>query len=233
MLAIIPARSGSKGLPGKNVKELCGLPLIGYSIKAALDSKYISKVIVSTDCDKIYQISINLGADESFLRPSYLAEDNSMAIDSYVYTLERLAKEQGEIHDNFIVLQPTSPLRDSNFIDAAIELFHNKGADSVISVSQNPHPLHWSKKLSPDGKLSDVFENNTIQNRQEYEDTFTPNGAIYIFKSQLIKSGLYVSDNTFGYIMPAKSSVDIDTLEDFEYAEFLLRKKFREEKCSQ
>lgn len=229
VLAIIPARAGSKGLPGKNIKELCGLPLIGYSIKAALESKHVSKVIVSTDCEEIYKLSISLGADKSFLRPKELAQDDSLAIDCYKYTIERLENEVGDLISSFIVLQPTSPLRTAKNIDDAIDLFLEKNADSVISVCGDPHPLNWSKKISIDGRLSDIFTSNNILNRQEYEETFTPNGAVYVFKTSLIRSGLYINDNTYGYIMPRKCSIDIDTIDDFEYAEFLIGRQ----KCSQ
>ena len=122
MLAIIPARKGSKGLPGKNVKDLLGKPMIAYTIEAALGSKYITDVLISTDCKQIENISIELGAKSHFLRPKELSVDDSMAIDNYIYTIDRLNNEFNYNIENFIVLQPTSPLRVSEDIDDAIKI---------------------------------------------------------------------------------------------------------------
>ena len=165
MIAIIPARGGSKGLPGKNIKEINGKPLIAYSIEAALASSNISKVIVSTDDPEIYQTAIKYGASETFLRPKELALDNSLAVDNYIYTLKRLESEFKANISKFIVLQPTSPLRKVIDIDNAIELFNDKDADSVISYCQEEHPIVWHKYISEDGKLINIFPDN-IENRQ-------------------------------------------------------------------
>ncbi|WP_373929907.1 cytidylyltransferase domain-containing protein [Vibrio cyclitrophicus] len=222
MIAIIPARGGSKGLPGKNIKDLNGKPLIGYTIEAALKSKYISDVIVSTDDQEIYNIALESGAKDTFLRPSELAQDGSLAIDNYKYTLDRLEKEFGYQISSFVVLQPTSPLRQVEDIDGAIELFSDKKADSVISYCEEHHPITWHKYLDFNGKLKNIFDTNTLKNRQDIETSYYPNGAIYVFKSELIRRGNYYSNNTYPYIMPRSRSVDIDTLEDFEYASFLI-----------
>ena len=121
MIAIIPARSGSKGLPGKNIKSLLGKPLIAYTIEVALKAKSITNVIVSTDDPAIYQIGLDYGAEDTFLRPSILAQDDSLAIDNYLYTVKRLNDEFNYGIEDFVVLQPTSPLRNSEDIDAAID----------------------------------------------------------------------------------------------------------------
>jgi CMP-N,N'-diacetyllegionaminic acid synthase len=222
MLAIIPARGGSKGLPGKNILLMDGKPLIFYSIQAALNSKCISKVIVSTDDQEIYDLSIKLGASPSFLRPKYLATDDAKAIDNYIYTIDRLKDEMKTNFNAFVVLQPTSPLRTSDDIDCAVELFRDKSADSVISYTEESHPILWHKYLNPDQTLVPIFE-ETLENRQKHRKSYYPNGAIYIFNVDLLKSGTYVSNRTFAYLMPRGRSVDIDTIEDFKYAEYLLR----------
>ena len=223
MIAIIPARVGSKGLPGKNIKLLNGKPLIAYTIEAAIASSHITKVIVSTDDKEIYATALKYGAQDTFLRPSELAQDTSLAIDSYLYTLERLEKEFNYDITNFIVLQPTSPLRTSTDIDNAIELFYKNKADSVISYCKEQHPISWHKYIEGDGKLTNIFP-DSLNNRQDNVASYYPNGAIYVFKYQLIKQKKYYSDNTFSFLMPRNRSVDIDDLEDFEYAIFLMEK---------
>lgn len=224
MIAIIPARGGSKGLPGKNIKYLNGKPMIAYAIEAALASEYITEVIVSTDDEEIYKIGLEYGAKDTFLRPSELAGDNSLAIDNYIYTLERLYTRYSVNIDNFIVLQPTSPLRTVEDINGAIELFKTRQADSVISYCEELHPVSWHKYIDSDGKLENIFPEQ-LKNRQDNRPSYYPNGAIFVFTYELIKSGRYYSDNTFPYLMSRKSSVDIDTLDDFEYAEFLMSRR--------
>lgn len=224
MIAIIPARGGSKGLPGKNIRPLNGKPMIAYAIEAALASIHITEVIVSTDDPEIYKIALLYGAKDTFLRPKELASDSSLAIDNYIYTLDRLKQEYHYNIDNFIVLQPTSPLRTVEDIDSAITLFKSKNADSVISYCEEHHPISWHKYLKEDGKLENIFP-DTLNNRQDVKPSYYPNGAIFIFSYDLIKSGCYYSDNTYPFLMPRNRSVDVDTLEDFEYIEFLIGKK--------
>jgi N-acylneuraminate cytidylyltransferase/CMP-N,N'-diacetyllegionaminic acid synthase len=223
MLAIIPARGGSKGLPGKNIKELNGKPLIAYTIEAALKSRYITRVILSTDDMEIVRVAKQYGAEVPFVRPSYLATDAAKAIDAYKYTYERLEKEEKKEISEFVVLQPTSPFRTEKHIDKAIELFKEKKADSVISYCQEYHPIVWHKYITEAGKIESIFEDK-INNRQEEKPTYFPNGAIYIFKRKLIDQEVYYTNNSFAYIMSRKDSVDIDTIEDFEYAGFLFYK---------
>lgn len=222
MIAIVPARSGSKGLPGKNIKLFGEKPLIAYTIEAALKSKYIDDVIISTDDQEIYDLAISFGAKASFLRPKHLAGDDSLAIDNYIYTIDRLEKEFNYQINDFVVLQPTSPLRECSDIDGAISLFIDKKADSVISYCEEHHPITWHKYVNENGKLDDIFDNNILKNRQDVRPSYYPNGAVYVFNSELIRSRRYYSENTYPYIMPRNRSVDIDTKEDFEYALFLM-----------
>lgn len=221
MIAVVPARGGSKGLPGKNIRQLNGKPLIAYTIEAALKSEYISDVYISTDDQGIYDAALKWGVQPSFLRPSFLAQDDSLAVDNYIYTLERLNSEFGKKVDDFVVLQPTSPLRTSEDIDGAIELYFAKNADSIVSYTEERHPISWHKYLAESRQFINIFPEE-IKNRQEYRVSYYPNGAIFVFSFDLIKSKRYYSDKSYAYIMPRNRSVDIDTLEDFEYAEFLL-----------
>lgn len=225
MIAIIPARGGSQGLPNKNIKYLAGKPLIAYTIEAARGSKYINKIIVSTDSEEIGLVAENYGAEVPFLRPGHLAGSDSKAIDTYFYTLERLKNEYRLNISEFIVLQPTSPLRTSEDIDSAIKLFRDSNADSVISFCESSHPPLWAKKITNE-RISDYFsEPAGNKNRQELDLAFIPNGAIFIFNYLFLKqNGSYYSDKTIPYIMPVERSVDIDSLMDFEYAEYLIIK---------
>lgn len=225
MLAIIPARGGSKGLPGKNIKLFHGKPLIAYAIEEAQNSKYIDKIIVTTDSKEIAEVALRYGAEVPFLRPKELADDESPVIDTYFHTIDRFIKEGLKIED-FIALQPTSPLRKSIHIDRAIEIFREKKADSVISVSENEHPIEWIKTIDEGDKLISFFVNNNL-NRQEYRRTYRPNGMIYIFNySALKKYKNYYMQNTYPMIIENKYAIDIDTISDFEYAEFLYDKLY-------
>ena len=222
MLAIIPARGGSKGLPGKNIKLLNGKPLIAYTIEAALKSKSITRLIISTDDKEIEDLAIKYGAECPFTRPEKLATDEAKSIDVLQYTIERLEKEYNISIPNIIVLQPTSPLRIASDIDNAVELFIKKNADSVISYCQENHPIRWHKYVTEDGQFENIFD-EVIQNRQDEKPTYFPNGAIYIYKRELLFSGKYYTQNSFAYIMPKNRSVDIDDIDDFNYASYLIK----------
>ena len=224
MLTIIPARGGSKGLPGKNLKILSGFPLIYYTIMVVLKSSEVSRVIVSTEDEEIASVAQQFGAEVPFMRPSYLATDDSLAIETYKYTVDKLIKDEAVDIVDYMVLLPTSPLRDTSDISNAVKLFREKKADSVISVTKEDKPISWFKSLDSEAR---ILENNiALRNRQDEEDYYCPNGSIYIFKKELIDNNKYYSDNTYAYVMPKSRSVDIDTQLDFDYAEFLLKDSF-------
>ena len=224
MISIIPARGGSKGLPGKNIRLMNGKPLIAYAVEEALKAKHIDRVIISTDDEEIARIAVKYGAELPFMRPAELASDTAMAVDNYIYTIGRLEEESGKSIDSFVVLQPTSPLRIAEDIDGAVELFENKNADSVISYCQEAHPVAWHKFLDEEGRFVDIFDSN-IKNRQDNRVSYYPNGAVYVFRTSMIRERKYYTSNSYAYIMPRTRSVDIDFIEDFEYAEFLLSRK--------
>lgn len=224
MIAIIPARGGSKGLPGKNILPLCGKPMIAYTIEVAKQSKYIDHIIVSTDDQAIADVALVYGAEVPFLRPAYLASDTAQAVDNYIYTIERLSKEWKTPIEEFVVLQPTSPLRIVEDIDGAIEEFVNKKADSVISYTPEAHPVSWHKYLNEDNSFVDIFD-SSIANRQDHRVSYYPNGAVYVFRFSIIKERKYFTDKSYAYIMPRSRSVDIDYKDDFEYVKFLMSKR--------
>ena len=226
MLAIIPARGGSKGLPGKNIKDLNGKPLIAYTIEAALNSKKITQIIISTDDKDIANVCHSYGLNIPFMRPIELASDNSLIIDTYLYTVNKVNKDFSKNYTSFVALLPTCPFRTGEDIDNAINIFSNKDADSVISFYEAPHPVQWYRKIDKNGILRAIMpEGDKLANRQEEIKTYLPNSTIYVFKVDTLNQNKYYTDKTYPYIMDAKNSIDIDNLSDFEYAEYLMEKK--------
>lgn len=224
MIAIIPARGGSKGLPGKNILPFCGKPLIAWTIEAALACKSLDRVIVSTDSEEIADTARTFGAEVPGLRPQELARDNSSAIDVYIYLWEQLTGKSRSAPVPFVVLQPTSPLRITEDIYSAIGLFREKEADSVVSVAEATHPPVWAKKIDENGVLKNYFETSqSLSNRQQIPIAFMPNGAIFIFKKDLVETKRnYYSDKTYPYQMPFERSIDIDNIWDFRIAEYIM-----------
>lgn len=226
MLAVIPARGGSKGLPGKNVRPLCGKPLIGYTIDAALAAKTITRVIVSTDDPEIAEVAVRLGAEVPFLRPSELASDTAQAIDTYIHTLDLLARDEGYVADALVALLPTAPLRTPADIDGAVRVYRDKAADSVVSYFPSPYPIEWFRRIGEDGQLQLVSDLALPDNRQRSEQHYLPNGAVYVFRCSMLKEQrVYYTDRSYAYLMPRERSVDIDDQIDFALAEFLLAQR--------
>jgi CMP-N,N'-diacetyllegionaminic acid synthase len=226
MLAIIPARGGSKGLPGKNIKFLNGKPLIAHTIEAALASKFLSRIVISTDDEAIADVCRQYKVEIPFMRPAELAGDASLIVDTYLYTLNMVNEISGSNFQSLVALLPTCPLRTGEDIDNAISIFTKNDADSVVSFYDAPHPIEWHRFIDKNGILRAVLpEGDRLANRQEGQKTYLPNGAIYIFKRAILEQRKYYSDKTYPYLMPAQRSVDIDTIHDFEYAEYLLHRQ--------
>ena len=219
ILALILAREGSKGIKHKNIIDLNGKPLIYYSINEALKSRYINDVIVSTDSELIANISERLGAEIPFLRPKYLATDTSKSIDTVIYCIEEL-KKMDRNYDYIILLQPTQPLRRSWHIDEAIELIINKKETSLVSVSKvKEHPILIR---SIDDK--NLLNKSSTKRRQEFEDFYKVNGAIYINKiDENLTKDTSLNDNKLAYIMDEKYDLDIDDPNDLYLAEIMLK----------
>ena len=219
VLAVIPARGGSKGLLGKNILPLAGKPLIAWTIESAIESKYIDKCIISTDDQEIADISLKYGGDVPFMRPSELATDKANSIDVIIHTIEAIEEK----YDLIILLQPTSPLRNSFDIDNALELLENKHAGALVSMVEIRHPVEWTARISGDlhiPELVTTLSKNT--RRQDFEKRYELNGAIYISKLDLIiKQNSFISNHTIAYIMPPERSIDIDDKLDFDFAEYL------------
>ena len=222
ILGVIPARKGSKGLPGKNLKNLGDKPLIAWSIIEAKKSKYIDRCIVSTDDEEIAQLAKKYGCEVPFMRPAELATDDANVNDVFLHVLD-LLREQ---YDILVVLQPTSPLRESEDIDHALEMIEHENVSAVVSVCKSNKPLPWHFTIEKDGVLKSVFPRKKLSvNRQELSPTYLPNGALFIAYTDFFRSKttFYTeSKSTFAYIMPPERSVDIDNRIDFFTAEAII-----------
>lgn len=233
MIAFIPARGGSKGVPGKNIKEICGKPLIAYTIEAAKKAKGVDRVIVTTDDEAIAAVAREYGAEVPFMRPAELSSDTASAIDVYLHATEFVMNETGEQIDKFMVLLPTVPLRTEQHIDEALEQFKKDGATTLISFAEAEVPASWYHKLNEQGRVENAGfgQGITMTNRQNNETYIVPNGAIYILDYDLLKTKrTYYCDNTVAYIMKREDSIDIDYPIDFEFAKCLLQKRLDENK---
>ena len=227
-LAIIPARGGSKSIPDKNIAPVGGKPLIEWTILAARESKNINQIIVSTDSNEIAELSRSLGVDVPFLRPEQLAKDDTPGILPVLHALNWFINNE-DYHPEFVIcLQPTSPLRTFEDIDASIELAMTKNADAVISVSSVTEHPYWMKSLDEDGRISEFINEKAIINRrQDLPTIYSLNGAIYLARSEfLLEQGTWYSENTFGYVMPIERSLDIDSLFDLYLADLMLKGDF-------
>jgi len=215
ILAIIPARSGSKGVPRKNIKDLNGKPLIAYTIEAAKHSKYIDKVIVSTEDIEIKDVAIKFGGYVPFLRPNELATDSSPSIDAILYTINKLKQEYDYFPKYICLLQCTSPLRTAKHIDEAFLKLQQTNMDAVVSVCEAEVNPYWSNIFKGDKLEYFLEKGKTITRRQELPDIYRMNGAIYIIKTDvLMETKTFEPENLTGYIMDDISSIDIDTFLD-------------------
>ena len=224
--ALIPARGGSKRLPGKNIKLLCGKPLIAWTIETAKASKYIDSVIVSTDDIEIKKISEKFGAEVPFIRPDYLSHDTASSFDVVKHAIEFL--NINKVNHLIVLLQPTSPLRTVEELDEALELFINKKASGVVSVSECEHSPMWSNTLPENGCLSDFIRPEVQGKRsQDLPKFFRLNGSIYIYKTLplLAQEKIFFDENVYSFETSLETAVDIDTALDFLMAETIMKEK--------
>lgn len=230
VLGIIPARGGSKGIQRKNIKMLAGKPLLAHAIDAAKDSGILERIVVSTDDAEIADVAKQFGA-EVLMRPEELAQDKTPTLPVLIHVVESL-KREGYGADAVMLLQPTAPLRTGVHIQGAYDLFNASGADSVVSVAEIPdtHNPHWQFVLDADSRMS-IFTGedfkDIIARRQDLEKTYTREGAIYLFKTELLfrdPPSFYGTD-VRAYVMDAAHSLNIDTPEDFALAELRLTGK--------
>ncbi len=224
LLALIPARSGSKRLPNKNSLNFGGKPLIAWSIDAGIQSKYVDRVVVSTDSNTIASIARQYGADTPFMRPEILSTDTASTIDVVQHAIAMLENEK-DFYDYIILLQPTSPLRNNKHINEAVELLKSKSAHGIIGVTEIEHPVEWINTLPMDASMEGFIPSEHREIRsQDFPVRYRLNGAIYLgrIKSVLSEGSLFLSKKCYAYIMPRLASLDIDSDLDFKLAENML-----------
>ena len=222
-IAIIPARSGSKGLPDKNILPLCGKPLLAYSIEAAQQSGKFDAIHVSTDSEKYAKIARQYGADVPFLRSAEMSSDTASSWDTVREVLSRYA-ERGQQFDYVMLLQPTSPLRTAEDISSAFCLLDTETIN-VVSVTEVDHPVQWCFPLPKNQSLDEFAKSPyNAMRRQELTPYYRENGAVYLVRTERMADPSYdlYADHCRALIMPRERSIDIDTKTDFAIAEALL-----------
>lgn len=225
-IAIIPARSGSKGLPDKNILDLNGKPLMYYTIKAAIDSNRFDEIMVSTDSEKYAEIARECGANVPFLRSEEMSNDSASSWDTVREVLEGY-KKIGKTFDYVVLLQPTSPLRDAKDINVLYETFEKNGARNAVTVTQVDHPVQWCFELGENGSMDKMAASPySYMRRQDLEPYYRENGAIYLVDAHKIMDKTYnfYADNCIASIMPREKSIDIDTEIDFVIAKEYMNK---------
>lgn len=219
VLGLIPARGGSKGLPGKNVLPLGGKPLIAWSIEAASQSKHIDSIVVSSDDEEIIKVAESYGCDATLIRPAELATDEAKALDVVLH-----AQEQIPDYDILVILQPTSPLRTGCDIDNALDKMIKREADSCVSVVEPEKSPFWFYSVNDDERLKPLMDPAfATKRRQDLPSMYVLNGALYIVRTAWLKQNECLIDgHTLAYQMPKERSVDIDTAFDLKIAEMYL-----------
>jgi CMP-N-acetylneuraminic acid synthetase len=229
VLGIVPARGGSKRLPGKNSTIIDGKPLLGWTLEAGINSRFVDKLILSTDDQVIGDIGRRFGADEVLPRPALLA-GNEAPMNAVIKQVVETLEARNDYYGYLLLLQPTSPLRSARYIDEAFDLITEKGAVGVISVCQTEHPLEWMGKLSTDGFLDSFFQQTKLDKQsQEFPTSYQINGAIYIVPTDrfLKEQTLFLPIGMVAYVMGREVSVDIDDEYDLRLADWLLRQRER------
>lgn len=225
IIAIIPARGGSKGIPQKNITKINDKPLIAFTIDAAMESQFIDRVFVTTDSDEIKNVVQDLNVDVPFLRPDYLATDTSKTIDSILYTLDELGK-MNDLYDYVITLQPTQPLRKTKHIDDSIRLIIDNDWQSLASITELDVNPVLIRKFKDNNLLINLVNTKSNVRRQDFVKHYKINGSIYINKiDNLLNKNTSLNDNKHGYLMDAEYDLDIDTPKDLEKFKILINQK--------
>lgn len=229
VIAIIPARSGSKGLPGKNIKELCGKPLIAWSIEAGLGSQYIDEVMVTTDSEEIARIARAFGASVPFIRPTELASDTATSMDVIRHVLNFYENKLHKVFDYTVLLEPTSPLRTKEDIDNAVaQLLENPQASAVVGIckTESQNPAFLVKKNINNFLVGYGNLDMKILRRQDINDVYFFEGSVYVSDTvTLLTKNTFYHENTLGYEFPKWKSIEIDDLDDFIMVEALMTQK--------
>jgi CMP-N,N'-diacetyllegionaminic acid synthase len=222
ILGIIPARGGSKGLKGKNIKILKGKPLIAWTIDEAKKSKYIDKLILSSEDEKIISTAKKFGCEVPFVRPKHLSKDDTPGVEPILHAAEYFKNQ----YEYICLLQPTSPLREFEDIDSCIEQCINQNSNSCVSVCEvDKHP-YWMYLIDESSTLKQFVQSDNNLRRQDLPLCYALNGAVYFIKTtELLETKKLISNDTVAHIMNKENSVDIDDLNDFKFAEFLIEER--------
>lgn len=229
ILCTINARGGSKGIPGKNIRELAGLPLIAWTIREARRSAHLDRVIVSSDDEAILAVARAHGAETPFVRPAELARDDTPGVDPVLHAVETVQSQGDKPYDYVVLLQPTSPLRTVADVDGAIAQCLDNAWPCLIGVTEASISPYFTFTRAEDGRLAPVIPQESFHTRrQTLPRCFEPNGAVYVARCHwLEETRSYLTPETRGYEMPRERSWDIDELLDFDICELLLRKAGR------
>jgi len=229
VLALVPARGGSKGIKDKNIISLAGKPLISYTIETARKSIYIDDLIVSTDSKKIAKVAQKCGAEVPFFRSQELATDTAKTVDVVIDAIQRLSA-MGREYDLLVLLQPTQPLRNIEDVDGAIEEYVRMGEKDVVTVSEvTDHPI-LIRKINEKGVLENIIDVNSTIRRQDMPLFYRVNGCVYVNNIHSLNKNTSFNDNKMPYCMPTERSIDIDDEQDLLYAEFMLEMEKDNEK---
>lgn len=223
VLAIIPARAGSKGIPRKNIRLLAEKPLIAWTIDEAKKSKYIDRLILSSEDEEIIKVAKEYRCEVPFKRPVELAQDDTPGIEPVIHALDTLEEKYAYV----ALLQPTSPLRTVEDIDGCIQQCIMTELPACVSVTEAQQSPYWMYKLDDGMKLKPFVQHNKkIYRRQDLPKVYVLNGAVYVAKTSFINENKsFLNEETVGYIMSGESSVDIDTEMDFSYCEWCIKQK--------
>jgi CMP-N,N'-diacetyllegionaminic acid synthase len=226
VLCIIPARSGSKAIPQKNIKLLCGKPLIAYSIEQSLKIDSIDRVIVSTDDEEIAQIAKNFGAEAPFIRPSHLAQDESSTMDVLLHTIDWHQNNENQSYDIILLLHANAPLRNLEDIQKCIEILVDQNADNVFSVTPASNNPYFNMVEIKDNNNVSLINEGNFSSRQSAPHVYDMNSSIYTWwKDKLVEKKSIFLPKTRIHIMPRERSIDIDEPLDFRIAEMLMKDK--------
>ena len=224
LLAIIPARGGSKGIPRKNLRLIGDKPLICWTIECAKAASSVERVIVTTDDEEIAQTALKSGAEVPFMRPASLAQDDTSGVDPIWHALDWLEKNEGYRPQHAVMLQPTSPLRTAQDIEMAYRIALAKDPGAVIGVSESTQHPHWTKRIDDEGCLIDfVDQYKAVSRRQDLPAAYIVNGAIYMFsRMEFLREKSWFRPKAYPYVMPHERSLDIDSLWDFYVTDLIV-----------
>jgi N-acylneuraminate cytidylyltransferase len=213
VLAIIPARGGSKGVARKNIREAAGKPLIAWTIEEARKSKYIDRLVLSSDDEEIIRVAREWGCEVPFVRPAALAQDETPGIDPVLHAMDQLPD-----YEIVVLLQTTSPLRNVSDIDGCIELCVNQGAKACVSVAEAEQSPYWMFTVGDAGAMQPLMQATAVYaRRQDLPPAYILNGAVYVAQRDWLRQHkTFVTDETLGYVMPQNRSLDIDTELDLQ-----------------